>query len=241
MINVNVESKFYGSEKIISDLSFVAAPGEVVALVGPSGTGKSTLLDIIAGLDTSYLGSIAWPSGSRPESDIAYMFQEPRLLPWKTVIENVHLVGKGQKNDLERAKQLLMAAGLAGKFDLYPRQLSGGMQRRVSLARAFLSKPKLVLMDEPFVSLDSPSAEALRSAFLEFWRECGSTVIYVTHDLAEAISISDRILFLSPSPARIILEQEIEDTRPPIINAEKVHILQRQLLEQYPRLLSGVC
>jgi len=248
MLNVNVDSKFYADHKVIGDLNFIVEPTEIVALVGPSGAGKSTLLNIIAGLDTLFRGSISLSSQSnltphlQAKQSISYMFQEPRLLPWRTVLKNVCLVGdETDKSNQERAESLLKAVGLAEQLNVYPGQLSGGMKRRVSLARAFLPKPKLLMMDEPFISLDVPSAESLRASFLELWQECGSSVIYVTHDLGEALAVADRVLFLSASPATVILEVVVDDKRPGANRAKCVQTLQNDLLSEHPRLLEGWC
>ena len=239
MVRVDIHSKVYTQDKIIGELAFNAKETEIVAIVGPSGAGKSTLLNIIAGLDKNFVGSVSLPRTKGEKPNIAYMFQEPRLLPWRTVLENVCLVGDSTPSSFQRAESLLTRVGLADQLHAYPRQLSGGMRRRASLARAFLPRPGVLLMDEPFVSLDSPSAEALRASFLELWDDCGTTVVYVTHDLAEALSVADRVLFLSASPATIILEVAVHDKRPGTSLAKSIQSLQNQLLVEHPRLLNG--
>jgi len=253
MLRVNIHSKSFSRDMVIRDLDFYAEVEEIVAIVGPSGAGKSTLLNIIAGLDADFSGSVVLNpkayshcvSGTDQLSDrsnIAYMFQDPRLLPWRTVLENVCLVANhSELENQHRAKSLLATVGLAEHFNVYPGQLSGGMKRRVSLARAFLPKPSLVMMDEPFVSLDSPSAHSLRAYFLQLWKECGSTVIYVTHDLGEALAVADRVLFLSTSPATVILEVVVDEPSPTANEVKVVTALQDDLLTEFPNLLEGCC
>lgn len=239
MIDITIERKQYQNNTIIQDLHLSLARNEITAIVGPSGAGKTTLLNIISGLDTAYDGTITFDSLASGHVNTAYMFQEPRLLPWLSVFDNVTLVDNDKSDARERAEQLLTMAGLQDSMHLYPKQLSGGMQRRAALARTFFPRPSLVLMDEPFISLDLPSAEALRLEFLNMWKESNSSVLYITHDLSEAIAIADKILFFSASPANVILEVPIENKRPGSSSCEVVQAFQQQLLQQYPYLLNG--
>lgn len=239
MIDIKIDSKQYQQDTIIKDLHLSLERDEITAVVGPSGAGKTTLLNIISGLDTAFDGSICFDSLADSHLNTAYMFQEPRLLPWLSVIDNVTLVDDAKSDTRTRAEQLLTMVGLKDYMHVYPKQLSGGMQRRAALARTFFPRPALVLMDEPFISLDFPSAEALRLEFLSMWKESNSSVLYITHDLAEAIAIADKILFFSPSPANVILEVPIKNKRPGSSSCESVQLLQQQLLEQYPYLLNG--
>ncbi len=190
-----------GPRAVLSDLRFTLEQGEIVALVGPSGCGKTTLLRIIGGLDTQFDGRIAWDNGAAPR--IGTVFQEPRLLPWRTVRQNLVLVGPP---DPAAAEALLALLGLADFGDLYPPALSLGMARRAAIARAFAVEPALLLLDEPFVSLDPVMAEQGRAVLATAWRTQRCAALLVTHDRAEAASLADRILLLSASPASVIQE-----------------------------------
>lgn len=184
------------------------APSEFCVITGPSGCGKTTLLNIIAGLDPDFAGSLRFepPHGSAPR--IGYVFQSPRLLPWRTVRENIALV-LPRNADRAELEALLAAIGLAEAADAYPARLSGGMARRAALARAFAIAPDLLLMDEPFLSLDAAAADRLRRLLLRLVSLRPATVLCVTHDLAEAVKLADRILVLSPSPGRVVAEMPI--------------------------------
>lgn len=244
-IKVDIVRKHFasGGVEALADCRFAAAAGEFLGLVGPSGAGKSTILNIVGGLDRDYEGSVTADgtqvTGTSHHPDrIGYMFQEPRLMPWLTVAQNIELVLAGARNrgDVE---SLLEQVGLDGREESFPGQLSGGMQRRVSLARAFAVRPDLLLMDEPFVSLDEPTAQRLRALLLSLWRELRPTVLFVTHHLREAIALSDRIVFLSASPGRVIHELEIEIPRPRNLNDASIQNLHDEILREYPEILSG--
>jgi NitT/TauT family transport system ATP-binding protein len=218
MMNVHIAEKRYpnASVPIIKDLRFALNSGEFVAIVGPSGAGKSSLLNLIAGIDCKFEGSIRDQRTGLTPLNVGMMFQEARLMPWLTLLENVCLVSESQKSTLtiQRAHTLLNDVGLAGLADQYPNQLSGGMQRRVALARALMAEPDIMLLDEPLVSLDQPAAAELRELLLSVWQARQFTVVYVTHQLDEAVALADRILFLSTSPSRVIREEIIELPRP---------------------------
>ncbi len=205
MLEVNVIRKAVpgrdGPRTVLADLRFTLEQEEIVALVGPSGCGKTTLLRIIGGLDKHYDGRIAWAAGSAPR--IGTVFQEPRLLPWRTVRQNIALV---HPPDPAAAEALLALLGLALYGDLYPPALSLGMARRAAIARAFAVQPALLLLDEPFVSLDPAMAEQGRAVLATAWRTRRCAALLVTHDLAEAASLADRILLLSEGPARVVQE-----------------------------------
>jgi ABC-type nitrate/sulfonate/bicarbonate transport system ATPase subunit len=190
--------------------------GEFVALVGPSGCGKTTFLNIVAGLDGDFTGELALlPAENGRAPRIGYVFQNPRLLPWRTVRENLTLVLRpGQDPGI--VDRLLRAVELEAARDVYPGRLSGGMSRRAAIARAFAVDPDLLLMDEPFVSLDEDSAGRLRQLLLELWRARPTTVLFVTHDLREAVFLADRLLLLSPAPGRVVAE-----VRVPLSRAER--------------------
>lgn len=190
-----------------------------MAIVGPSGCGKTTLLNIIAGLDTDFEGHVdiaARPGlqqGSEEAPAVGYVFQAPRLLPWKTVEDNLRLVLPGVPDAEARIAAILTAVGLNDIRSVYPSRLSVGMARRAAIARAFVVEPDVLLMDEPFVSIDEPTADRLRRLLLDVLAVRPTTVLFVTHDLREAIFLADRILFLSACPARILADEPLTVSR----------------------------
>jgi ABC-type nitrate/sulfonate/bicarbonate transport system ATPase subunit len=220
MLEIDIRKKSFpqnpplGERLVLDDIRITIRAGEFLALVGPSGCGKSTLLHIVAGLDKHYEGRITWldeVSGS--PARLGYVFQNPRLLPWLNLRDNIALVLDDPDAKREEIDSLLEATGLMPFSQYHPSQLSVGMQRRAALARAFVIEPSLLIMDEPFVSLDGPSALQLRELLLQILAIRRTTVIFVTHDLHEATMLADRLLFLSTSPARIIGESPVEIPR----------------------------
>lgn len=192
---------------VLRDVAFTIGPREVVALVGPSGCGKTTLLRIVAGLDTEFEGAVTRPAAGR----LGMVFQEPRLLAWRTVEENVRLVAPDATPD---ALALLFdALELAEHRGHHPGELSLGLARRAALARAFAVDPALLLLDEPFVSLDLPLARRLRQQLIALIDTHSTATLIVTHDLEEAVSLADRVLLLSPRPARILADIAIGTPR----------------------------
>lgn len=161
-------------------------------------------------------------------------------MPWLTVLENVLLVLEGVAGARERASALLAAMELGEVLDAFPGELSGGMQRRVALARAFAIEPCLLLMDEPFVSLDAPTAARLRAMLIELWQRRRATVLFVTHDLHEALALGDRVCFLSPGPGRIVFETAVDLPRPRTPQDPAVAALYASLLARHPGLLAGL-
>ena len=233
-LSVSIQAKrFANGTCAIGNLHFQAKPGEFVAIVGPSGAGKSTLLKIISGLDTAYEGQVQLA----PDTHVGFMFQEPRLMPWLTVAQNLALVSKTLTG--AALTSALEQVGLKGCADLFPGQLSGGMQRRVALLRAFSVAPQLLLMDEPFQSLDAPNAEQLRAHLLALWQSSKPTVLFVTHNLSEALALADRVLFLTPGPSTIALELPVDLPRPRAQHSAAVQGLRSELLARYPDLLKG--
>ena len=188
------------AQVVLSDVSFEVAPRSFLVITGPSGCGKSTLLNIIAGLDTDYDGDVdLGPARDR----LAFIFQTPRLLPWRTVYENIALVLPSGDPRRAEIPAMLERVGLAEAANAYPERLSLGMQRRAALARGFILQPEILLMDEPFVSLDDPTATSLRELLMELWHSQPTTVLFVTHDRSEAIQLGTRILRLSPGEASV--------------------------------------
>lgn len=234
-LTVDIAAKcFPNGTCAIRGLNFSAEPGEFVAIVGPSGAGKSTLLKIISGLDKDFEGRLSISQKAR----IGFMFQEPRLMPWLTVEQNLSLIDQSaSREELNRA---LEHVGLKNCADLWPKQLSGGMQRRVALLRAFLTEPQLLLMDEPFQSLDQPAADQLRSQLLTLWQEKTPTILFVTHNLSEALLLADRVLFLTAGPSRVALDFKVEAARPRGLDPASVQVVINQLLHEHPQLLAGL-
>ena len=196
-----------GNHRVLDELSFSLGAGEVAALVGPSGCGKTTLLRIIAGLDRDYDGSVALPA----HGTLGMVFQEPRLLPWRTVEQNVRLAAPAVTDAALDA--LFQTLGLAAHRGHFPGELSLGLARRVALARAFAVEPELLLLDEPFVSLDDALAVRLREELAELVNRRPVTTLLVTHNVDEAIALADRLLLLSPSPARVLAEVPVARPR----------------------------
>jgi ABC-type nitrate/sulfonate/bicarbonate transport system ATPase subunit len=211
-LEVRIKQKRYraasgGDLHVLGELSFALANGQVAALVGPSGCGKTTLLRIVAGLDRDYQGAVLLPAQSR----IGMVFQEPRLLPWRTVEDNVRLAAPGASEAALDA--LFHTLGLATHRRHFPGELSLGLARRVALARAFAVDPDLLVLDEPFVSLDAAMAERLRGELIELVARRPVTTLLVTHDVEEAIGLADRLLVLTASPARVLADVPVERPR----------------------------
>lgn len=207
MIRIDLNSKRFGDTPVLGPISFTIAPGETVALVGPSGIGKSTLLRIVAGIDRKIDGRIVRPEG------LAMVFQEPTLLPWRSAIDNLRAVHPGLAR--ETASEALSQVGLAGKEAMFPGQLSLGQQRRLALARAFCVDPELLVMDEPFVSLDAETAEAMLSLTETLIARHRPSTLFVTHSRAEAERLAQRILTLEPGPQGAVLgPEQIRQARP---------------------------
>ncbi|HWF95458.1 MAG TPA: ATP-binding cassette domain-containing protein [Xanthobacteraceae bacterium] len=210
-LEVCIKQKFFRAASgdnlhVLGELAFTLANGEVAALVGPSGCGKTTLLRIIAGLDRDYQGTVRLPAHCR----LGMVFQEPRLLPWRTVEANVRLAAPDATDATLDA--LFQTLGLAAHRVHYPGELSLGLARRVALARAFAVAPDLLVLDEPFVSLDAALAERLRAELVELVTRRPVTTLLVTHDVEEAIGLADRLLVMSGGPARIVAAVPV--TRP---------------------------
>lgn len=223
---------------VIKNLEFEIVTDAFISLVGPSGAGKSTLLNILSGLDGNFDGSLEWVDGG--PGCVSYVFQDPRLMPWLTVRENVELVMNDAKKDSSWVDHLLHLVELDERADAFPGQLSGGMQRRVALARAMAIKPDILLLDEPFSSLDAPTAASLREMVLDLWRDHSSAVILVTHNLNEALELADQILFLSKGPASIIHQEALQPSRiDPTVERDSDN-LAKALLKRQPGILSGI-
>jgi NitT/TauT family transport system ATP-binding protein len=232
-LTVSVHKKLFpavglrGEILALQDIHFRVEPGSFVVITGPSGCGKSTLLNIIAGLDKHYEGRIDFGDGG--EQRLAYVFQSPRLLPWRTVYENVALVLPPDDRRIANIPELLERVGLKEASAAYPEMISLGMQRRVALARAFVLEPEFLLMDEPFVSLDDPTAQDLRELLVELWSRRPTTVLFVTHDRAEAVMLATRILRLSGGSASIIEDVPVSLSVADRSNRNKVRAEQQRI------------
>ena len=222
------------SRQAIAPLQLQVAGNEFVCLVGPSGCGKTTLLNIVAGLDKDYQGWIGMDDEHRPPH-IGYVFQNPRLLPWHTVRRNIELVFAGPP-PASLIDSLLADMQLGDVQHAYPERLSLGMQRRVAIIRAFAINPDILLMDEPFVSLDAPSARQIRSLLYSLWLQRPHTVLFVTHDLREAIALADRLIFLSAAPMQLVADIPVSINRDERNDAVKIEAFRAHLLSHFPAL-----
>lgn len=214
MLEIDISGKAYATAGgppllAIEGLRFAIADGEFACLVGPSGCGKTTCLRILLGLERDFDGRTSLPGGN---PRVGVVFQEPRLLPWRTVEQNVRLAQpaalRGRPLD-----DLFRRLGLAGFEGFFPGELSLGLARRAALARAFAVEPGLLLLDEPFVSLDEATASDLRALLIAIWQARPATALMVTHNLREAVQLADRIIFLSPRPAHVLREFVVPDDR----------------------------
>ncbi|MEL7525106.1 MAG: ABC transporter ATP-binding protein [Pseudomonadota bacterium] len=200
MIGVDIRAKSFGTKRILKDISFDVSDGECVAILGQSGIGKSTLLRLVAGLDQDYEGQVRRPD------QMAFVFQEPTLLSWRTALDNILIVHP----ELPRsaAQDMLSEVGLAEHAALFPRQMSLGQQRRLSLARAFAGRPQMLLLDEPFASLDGSTAAVMIALTQRLIGERKPSTLFVTHSTEEADSLADRTLVLAGTPATVVRNKD---------------------------------
>jgi NitT/TauT family transport system ATP-binding protein len=204
----------------VEGVDFTIAAGEFVSIVGPSGCGKSTLLGLIAGLAKPDAGTVRVDGAEVRgiQRSVGFIFQKDALLPWRTALQNVTLGlryrGVPRKEANQRGAAWLARVGLAKFGDSYPHQLSGGMRKRVAIAATLAFEPEIVLMDEPFSALDVQTRMLMENDLLSVWDESGQTVLFITHDLEEAISLADRVLVMGASPGRIVAEHRVSISRP---------------------------
>jgi len=229
-----------GRFEALHDVSLKIGPGEFVCLLGPSGCGKSTLLGALAGHLAPARGTVGVDGDvvDGPHPDRGLVFQQHTLFPWQRVIDNVafglKMKGVARAQRHAQAHELLASVGLAGFESLYPSQLSGGMQQRVEIARVLINRPRVLLMDEPFGALDALTRARMQQLLLEIWSRIRTTVVFVTHDIDEALFLADRILVMSARPGRIIEDRPLDFARPrdaelvtsPEFTALKRHCLQ---------------
>jgi NitT/TauT family transport system ATP-binding protein len=215
------------SIQVFEDISFEVHPSEFISIVGPSGCGKTTFLRILDGLIPHDDGDILLDGKSviKPGPDKGFVFQESSLLPWRTVMDNVilglELQGVANKDARKKAERYIALVGLAGFEHHYPHELSGGMQQRVNLARALIVDPQVLLMDEPFASLDAQTREIMQAELLKMWNQTKKTVIFVTHQIEEAIFLSDRVVVFSARPARIREIVKVDISRPRSLSVKR--------------------
>ncbi len=240
-----VDKNFPGTGEVVKPLTLDIPKGQFISFLGPSGCGKSTLLRIIAGLEKPSHGNMTVEKDTR----ISFVFQEPQLLPWRTVLENVRLPlelqpeeSKGDDRD-EASRQALIRVGLGEALSKMPHQLSGGMKMRVSLARALVTKPEVLLLDEPFGALDEVTRFRLQEDLRSFWQASRMTVIFVTHSMSEAAFLAERQIVFSARPARVVADRSSalagkrdDSTRLSVEFANEVRELQTRFRsnEEYP-------
>lgn len=223
------------SHRTIADLQLQIAAKQFVCLVGPSGCGKTTLLNIIAGLDSQYKGQIRINHASHAAPSIGFVFQNPRLVPWLTVRQNIELMFQ-HAPPAAAIDSLLLTMQLQDVQHRYPERLSLGMQRRVAIIRAFAINPDLLIMDEPFVSLDAPTARQIRSLLYQLWQSRPHTVLFVSHDLREAIALADRLIFLSTAPTQVVADLAVSIPRESRNDTCQIEAYRSKLMLEYPAI-----
>jgi NitT/TauT family transport system ATP-binding protein len=219
----HVHKRFDGGVEALRDVSLEVRAGEFVALLGPSGCGKSTVLRLVAGLDAASSGTVRSPAldaagRSGGGHDTAFVFQEPTLMPWASVFDNVRLPlrlqGKSRATCEAPVRAVLASVGLAEFERAYPAQLSGGMKMRASIARALVTRPRALLMDEPFAALDDMTRQRLNGDLLQWWADQRLAALFVTHSVAEAVFLAQRVLVMSARPGRIVAEIAVDEPYP---------------------------
>lgn len=208
LLDFRVQRKAFAGHTVLQDVHLQLAEGEVVSLLGPSGCGKSTLLRIVAGLERDYSGQAL-----RGEGEVAFVFQEPRLMPWLTVAENIGFADD-RAYDRPRVAQLIREVGLEGFEQALPKQLSGGMAQRVAIARGLYSRPRVLLLDEPFSAVDAFTRMKLQDLLLALAAHHGIALLLVTHDVDEALYLGDRVLVMGSRPGRVLETLEVPLARP---------------------------
>jgi len=229
--------------EVLKNIDIKIKSNEFVCIVGPSGCGKTTLMNIIGGLtpceDHEFIED---NSKLEDEKNFGYVFQTSRLLPWLTVKENIELVCKNITYEINnQIDELLEDFDLKDFSNYYPKAISGGMRRRVSLVRSLINKPKILLMDEPFISLDQPTAENLYKVLIDYWKKNPITVILITHNLKEALLLSDRILFFSKRPATVVYDHIVNSSRGKLkMDNKEIDKEYEKLNKKFPSILKGL-
>lgn len=214
---IGIGRMFNDGTKALNEATFRIEEGKFTAILGPSGCGKSTLLRLISGLDFVTAGTLDWPNGKPENHEIGFVFQDPTLMPWATVWDNIflplRLSDRTRADATDRIAEVISLVELEGFEDARPHQLSGGMRMRVSIARALVMKPRILLMDEPFAALDEMTRFRLNDDLLRIVSEIACTVLFVTHSVFEAAYLADKVLVMSPRPGRISGEVPIDYDR----------------------------
>jgi NitT/TauT family transport system ATP-binding protein len=228
----HISKRFPNGTLALQDMSLDVGDHEFISFLGPSGCGKSTALRLVAGLTRPTSGELAWqqaPQHQVVERDLGFVFQEPTLMPWATVFDNVFLplrmAGLSRDAANGTVTEALAMVGLSRFAGVYPRELSGGMKMRVSIARALVTRPRLLLMDEPFAALDEMTRSKLNNDLLAIWTEHRFTIIFVTHSVYESVYLSNRIVVMAPRPGRVVEEIRIDEPYPR--NAGDYHVSTR--------------
>jgi NitT/TauT family transport system ATP-binding protein len=221
--------------RVIDGIDLTISGETFVSVVGPSGSGKTTLLNIVSGIETHSGGTVDLVGSDGGDARVGYVFQDPRLLPWRTVMANLGFVQHERPGWEERARHYLDLVGLSHCADRFPAQLSGGQQQRIGIARAFAVEPDILLMDEPFSHLDAMTSRTLREHLERIWLESRRTVMFVTHDVTEAVQLSDRIVVLAPGGTvhEII---DVDLPRPRRASDPAVAVLQAEILARFEAL-----
>lgn len=237
-LNMQQVKKSFGSKQVLEDISFDVADGEFVSLIGPSGSGKSTLFGIIGGILAPDSGAVLLDGKSivGRQGQISYMPQQDSLFPWRTVLDNVvlgqELVGEADK---ARAQEMLSIAGLGDVAEAYPHELSGGMRQRASFIRALLSPQDLLCLDEPFSALDEFTRLEMQKWLLQTWEDSGQSILFITHNIEEALFLSDKIVIMTESPARV---KEI--IKVPFARPRQESLLDEDEFFQWRRKIMGI-
>lgn len=238
----NVSKTFYsdkGPAHVLDRIQLQIQEGEILSIIGPSGCGKSTLLKIVSGLDTDVQGEVLLEGvkSIKPSKDKGFIFQEHRLFPWLTVERNIAAELSWRSPDVRnQVADLIRLVGLKGFEKAYPKQLSGGMSQRVAIARALLRNPKVLLLDEPFGALDAFTRKHMQDALLEIWRENRTTMLFVTHDIDEAVFLSHRVVVLDPRPGRIKANIPVDLPHPRTRTGTAFQALRNEVLKQLKHL-----
>lgn len=246
-LKVKIKEKSYLNKhdnsriNVLKNVNFNLKSNEFVCIVGPSGCGKTTLMNMIGGIVSLDQNQVEIINQQQKEENFGYVFQTSRLLPWLTVMENIELVCEHKKIDKKKIFNLLESFGLKDFINFYPKSISGGMRRKVALARALVNDPSILLMDEPFVSLDQPTSENLYKVLINYKKKNPITVIFITHVLKEALLLGDRILFFSKKPGTIVFDYKVNSKKKPL-TLDNIYIDKeyKVLKTKHPQLLQGL-